>query len=40
MNLADGPHASAQAAMTALRLFGTAHEVASAVTYLAGADAA
>ncbi|WP_107309382.1 SDR family NAD(P)-dependent oxidoreductase [Streptomyces sp. TP-A0356] len=40
MNPADGPHAPGQAAMTALGRFGTAEEVASMVTYLAGADAA
>lgn len=39
MNPADGPFASGQAAMTALGRFGTAEEVASAVTYLAGPDA-
>ncbi|MGW1805606.1 SDR family oxidoreductase [Streptomyces sp. NPDC002078] len=39
MNPADGPFASAQAAMTALGRFGTAEEVASAVAYLAGPEA-
>ncbi|MFG2776820.1 SDR family oxidoreductase [Streptomyces prunicolor] len=38
MNPADGPYAASQAAMTALGRFGTAHEVASMVAYLAGAD--
>ena len=38
MNPADGPYAAGQAAMTALGRFGTAHEVASMVAYLAGAD--
>ncbi|GGY15236.1 3-oxoacyl-ACP reductase [Streptomyces djakartensis] len=37
MNPADGPFAPGQAAMTALGRFGTADEVASTVTYLAGA---
>ncbi|MFD8388053.1 SDR family oxidoreductase [Streptomyces sp. NPDC059680] len=40
MNPADGPFASAQAAMTALGRFGTAEEVASAVAFLAGSEAA
>ncbi|WP_328751530.1 SDR family oxidoreductase [Streptomyces sp. NBC_00285] len=38
MNPAAGPFAAGQAAMTALGRFGTAEEVASMVTYLAGAD--
>ncbi|MFF5980586.1 SDR family oxidoreductase [Streptomyces olindensis] len=37
MNPADGPYASAQAAITALGRFGTADEVASTVAHLAGA---
>ncbi|MEU3415339.1 SDR family oxidoreductase [Streptomyces sp. NPDC006658] len=40
MNPADGPHASGQAAMTALGRFGTAEEVASMVAFLAGPEAA
>ncbi|MCL3997845.1 3-oxoacyl-ACP reductase family protein [Streptomyces lavenduligriseus] len=40
MNPADGPYASGQAAMTALGRFGTAEEVASMVTFLAGPEAA
>ncbi|WP_369250133.1 3-oxoacyl-ACP reductase family protein [Streptomyces sp. R41] len=40
MNPADGPYAPGQAAMTALGRFGAAGEVASVVTYLAGAEAA
>ncbi|MEU2060808.1 3-oxoacyl-ACP reductase family protein [Streptomyces sp. NPDC013455] len=40
MNPADGPHASGQAAMTAFGRFGTAEEVASAVAFLAGPEAA
>ncbi|PKW11939.1 3-oxoacyl-[acyl-carrier protein] reductase [Streptomyces sp. 1222.5] len=40
MNPADGPYAPAQAARTALGRFGTAAEVASAVAYLAGPEAA
>ncbi|WAU84163.1 SDR family oxidoreductase [Streptomyces sp. Qhu-G9] len=40
MNPADGPYAAGQAAMTAVGRFGTADEVASAVAYLAGAEAA
>ncbi|MER6126071.1 SDR family oxidoreductase [Streptomyces sp. NPDC001795] len=40
MNPADGPYAPGQAAMTAVGRFGTADEVASAVAYLAGTDAA
>ncbi|MFG2603481.1 SDR family oxidoreductase [Streptomyces sp. NPDC048514] len=39
MNPADGPHAAEQAAMTALGRYGTAAEVASVVTYLAGPEA-
>ncbi|MEU0009117.1 SDR family oxidoreductase [Streptomyces sp. NPDC006314] len=39
MNPADGPHAAGQAAMTVLGRFGTAEEVASTVTYLAGPEA-
>jgi NAD(P)-dependent dehydrogenase (short-subunit alcohol dehydrogenase family) len=37
MNPANGPHAAGQAALTALGRFGTAEEVASTVTHLAGA---
>lgn len=37
MNPADGPHAPAQAAMTAVGRFGTADEVAATITHLAGA---
>ncbi|MER6134965.1 SDR family oxidoreductase [Streptomyces sp. NPDC001815] len=40
MNPADGPYAAGQAALTAVGRFGTADEVASAVAYLAGAEAA
>ncbi|MGW7386065.1 SDR family oxidoreductase [Streptomyces sp. NPDC054794] len=40
MNPADGPYADGQVALTALGRFGTADEVASAVAYLAGPDAA
>ncbi len=40
MNPADGPFAAGQAAMTALGRYGTAEEVASAVAYLAGPEAA
>ncbi|WP_435227557.1 SDR family oxidoreductase [Streptomyces sp. Tue6028] len=40
MNPADGPYAAGQAAMTALGRFGTADEVASAIAYLAGPEAA
>ncbi|MFF9024641.1 SDR family oxidoreductase [Streptomyces eurythermus] len=40
MNPADGPYASGQATMTALGRFGTAEEVASMVTFLAGPEAA
>jgi 3-oxoacyl-[acyl-carrier protein] reductase len=40
MNPADGPQAPGQAALTALGRYGTADEVAAAVTYLAGPDAA
>ncbi|MFD9075216.1 3-oxoacyl-ACP reductase family protein [Streptomyces lasiicapitis] len=40
MNPADGPYASAQAAGTALGRYGSAGEVASAVAYLAGEEAA
>ncbi|MFD9885822.1 SDR family oxidoreductase [Streptomyces alboflavus] len=39
MNPADGPHAPAQAAGTALGRYGSAGEVASAVAYLAGEEA-
>jgi len=38
MNPADGPYAADQAAMTAVGRFGAADEVASMVSYLAGAD--
>ncbi|MFH8978552.1 SDR family NAD(P)-dependent oxidoreductase [Streptomyces sp. NPDC017890] len=38
MNPADGPYADGQSALTALNRFGTADEVASTVTYLAGAS--
>ncbi|MET8114541.1 SDR family oxidoreductase [Streptomyces prasinus] len=37
MNPADGPHAPAQAAMTAVGRFGTADEVAATIAHLAGA---
>jgi NAD(P)-dependent dehydrogenase (short-subunit alcohol dehydrogenase family) len=37
MNPANGPHAAGQAALTALGRFGTAEEVASTVSHLAGA---
>lgn len=40
MNPADGPYAASQAGMTALGRFGTAEEVASMVTFLAGPEAA
>lgn len=40
MNPADGPHAEAQAAATALGRYGSAGEVASLVAYLAGEEAA
>lgn len=40
MNPADGPYAADQAAMTALGRYGTAEEVASMVTFLAGPEAA
>ncbi|MBV1940387.1 SDR family oxidoreductase [Streptomyces sp. BV286] len=40
MNPADGPYAAGQVALTAVGRFGTADEVASAVAYLAGAEAA
>ncbi|MFF3862808.1 SDR family oxidoreductase [Streptomyces sp. NPDC002209] len=40
MNPADGPHAAAQSALTALGRFGTAQEVAALVSFLAGPDAA
>ncbi|MFF9768543.1 SDR family oxidoreductase [Streptomyces sp. NPDC053086] len=40
MNPADGPYAQDQAAMTALGRYGTAGEVASMVTFLAGPEAA
>ncbi|MET8505262.1 SDR family oxidoreductase [Streptomyces sp. NPDC004787] len=40
MNPADGPFAADQAAMTALGRYGTAAEVAAAVAFLAGPDAA
>lgn len=40
MNPADGPHAAAQSALTALGRFGTAQEVAALVSFLAGSDAA
>ncbi|MFD7840722.1 3-oxoacyl-ACP reductase family protein [Streptomyces sp. NPDC059761] len=40
MNPADGPHAAAQSALTALGRFGTAQEVAGLVSFLAGPDAA
>ncbi|MFJ4582601.1 SDR family oxidoreductase [Streptomyces echinatus] len=40
MNPADGPYADGQAAMTSLGRFGTAEEVASMVTFLAGPEAA
>ncbi|MFB7498343.1 SDR family oxidoreductase [Streptomyces sp. NPDC056161] len=40
MNPATGPTAAAQAAMTAVGRFGTAEEVASMVSYLAGPEAA
>lgn len=40
MNLADGPYAAPQAAMTALGRFGTPEEVAAMVSFLAGPDAA
>jgi len=39
MNPADGPHADAQASMTALGRFGRAEEIASMVAYLAGPEA-
>ncbi|MBY8841300.1 SDR family oxidoreductase [Streptomyces sp. SP2-10] len=39
MNPADGPYADGQAAMTSLGRFGTADEVASMVTFLAGPEA-
>lgn len=39
MNPADGPHADAQASMTALGRFGNAEEIASMVAYLAGPEA-
>ncbi|WP_406185647.1 3-oxoacyl-ACP reductase family protein [Streptomyces sp. NBC_01006] len=39
MNPADGPHAAAQSALTALGRFGTAQEVAGLVSFLAGPDA-
>lgn len=38
MNPADGVYTAGQAAMTALRRFGTTDEVAATVAYLAGAD--
>ncbi|MEF9907484.1 SDR family oxidoreductase [Streptomyces sp. P9-A2] len=37
MNPADGPHAPAQAAVTAVGRFGTADEVAATIAHLAGA---
>ncbi|WP_324786936.1 SDR family NAD(P)-dependent oxidoreductase [Streptomyces sp. H51] len=40
MNPADGPHAPAQTALTALGRFGDPDEIAAAVAYLAGPDAA
>ncbi|MFC8273288.1 SDR family NAD(P)-dependent oxidoreductase [Streptomyces sp. NPDC057271] len=40
MNPADGPYAPGQASLTALGRFGTADEIASAVAFLAGPDAA
>ncbi|WP_369777494.1 3-oxoacyl-ACP reductase family protein [Streptomyces sp. R33] len=40
MNPADGPHAAAQSALTALGRFGSAPEVAGLVSFLAGPDAA
>ncbi|WP_371630988.1 3-oxoacyl-ACP reductase FabG [Streptomyces sp. NBC_00341] len=40
LNPADGPFAAGQRAATALGRFGTAGEVASLITYLAGAEAA
>ncbi|MFJ8016906.1 SDR family oxidoreductase [Streptomyces sp. NPDC096339] len=40
MNPADGPYAGPQAAMTAVGRFGTAHEVAAMVGFLAGSQAA
>ncbi|TDU75193.1 SDR family oxidoreductase [Streptomyces sp. KS 21] len=40
MNPADGPHAAAQSALTALGRFGTAQEVAGLVSFLVGPDAA
>ncbi|SFY51019.1 SDR family oxidoreductase [Streptomyces sp. F-1] len=40
MNPADSPYAADQAAMTALGRYGTADEVASMVTFLAGPEAA
>ncbi|GIG01102.1 SDR family NAD(P)-dependent oxidoreductase [Catellatospora citrea] len=40
MNPANGPYAATQAAMTALGRYGTADEVAKAVAFFAGEDAA
>lgn len=40
MNPADGPHAAAQSAVTALGRFGTPEEVAAMVSFLAGPDSA
>ncbi|ODA74742.1 hypothetical protein [Streptomyces sp. AVP053U2] len=37
MKPADGPHASARAATTAVGRFGTADEVAATIVHLAGA---
>ncbi|GAA1558748.1 SDR family oxidoreductase [Streptomyces globosus] len=39
MNPADGPHAAPQSAATALGRFGTPHEVAAVVSFLAGPEA-
>lgn len=40
MNPANGPYAATRAAMTALGRYGTADEVAKAVAFFAGDDAA